>query len=281
MTNKISGIAILNLIIKNGKLLTVVGITSLILSLAVSFMMPVYYKSTSIVYAYNPEAYDPRNIWDSKNPYGSSADADRIMAIAQSREVQNYITEKYDLMKHYDIDPTHWRAKVDLTNKFQGNLNIVENDLSAIEISFLDENADTAAMIVNDIVAKTDEINKKPLLEFSKKLFESSEKILNERYSGIDSIQKIINVLHFDKNFSRSEVITSELLQTITELNSARKNLDLIKQDFSTMNIIERAEPIAKKAKPQKLVIIITSVIIAEVTAILILLLSALKKNEI
>lgn len=281
MSTQISGITILNLIRKKSKLLALVGITSFILSAGVSLILPVYYKSTSTLYPYNPEAYDPRSVWRSNNPYGSSADADRIIAIAKSREVLNYIAEKYNLMHHYGIDPTDKLVKVTLTSTFEGNLSIVENDLSAIEISFFDTDPDTAAMIVNDIVHKTDEINKKPLIDISQKLFEATEKLIREKYNGIDSIQKILDVINFNKNYTRSEIITSELLHAVTDLNSARNNMNLIQKDFSTMNVIERAEPVAKKAKPQRLLIVLVSVALAEVMAVLVLLLVALKREEI
>jgi hypothetical protein len=272
MKKNITGLDILNLIIEKRKLFIITGSSALVISLIVAFLLPVYYKSTCILYPYNPEAYDPRNINNATNPYGSAMDGDRIMSVAASRDVQMYIIKKYNLMKRYDIDSSKRLAKVNLLEEYNQNLTIRENDLSAIEISFMDQDMDTAAMIVNDIVYKVDQINKRPLLEMSQKIFLTSEKLIREKYNGIDSIQEIIDATDFKNNFTRSEIISSELLHAIVELNTAQRNLDLIKQNFSTMNIIERAEPVAKKAKPQRISIIIGTVLATMMITFLVVL---------
>ncbi len=253
----------IRLIIKNKKLFIIIGSAVGVISLIVSLLLPVYYKSTCILYPFNPEAYDPRNVNKATNPYGSSTDGDRIMAIAESRDVQYYIIKKYNMIERYDIDTTDLMADIKVREEFIGNLKVIENEFSAIEISFLDQDPDTAAIIVNDIVSKIDDLNKKPLVDISQKIFESYEKLIEEKYAGIDSIQKLVDILDFKNDFTRSELISIELLHTITELKTARKSLEIIKNDFSTLNIIQHAEPIAKKAYPKKAFIIITCIAIS------------------
>ena len=246
-----------------------------------AFLLPVYYKSTSIIYPYNPEAYDPRNVQNAVNPYGSPMDGDRIMAVAESRDVKLYIIEKYNLMDRYRIDSLDRLSKVNVLEKFSDNLVVKENSLSAIEISFYDQNPDTAALIVNDIVSKVDEINKKPLLEISQKIFITSQKVIQEKYKGIDSIQNIIELIDFKNNFTRSEIISSELLHAIIELNTAQRNLDLIKQNFTTMNIIEKAEPVFKKARPQRTLIVLGSLIATFFITFMVIVIAEFMKHSI
>jgi hypothetical protein len=256
MKKELTGLDIINVIIQKRKIFFITGLTALVVSIIVSFLLPIYYKSTSIIYPYNPEAYDPRNVQNAVNPYGSAMDGDRIMAVAESRDVKLYIIDKYNMMDRYKIDSLDRLSKVRVLEKFSDNLVVKENSLSAIEISFYDIDPDTAALIVNDIVSKADEINKKPLLEISQKIFITSQKVIQEKYEGIDSIQNIIELIDFKNNFTRSEIISSELLHAIIELNTAQRNLDLIKQNFTTMNIIEKAEPVFKKARPQRILIV-------------------------
>lgn len=244
---------IIRLVINKRKLFILVGSSVLVLSIVVSLLLPVYYKSTCILYPFNPEAYDPRNVDKAATPYGSSFDGDRIMAIAESRDIQHYIIEKYNLLDRYEIDRSDLMADIKVRERFTGNLKVIENEFSAIEISFMDQNPDTAAIIVNDMVSKIDDLNKKPLMDINQKIFESYEKVVSEKYHGLDSIQKMMRD-------SRSDVLSLELLRTITDLNIARKSLELIKSDFSTLNIIQPAESIAKKAYPKRAVIVLTSV---------------------
>lgn len=271
----------IRLVIKNKKLFILVGISVFIISIIVSLLLPVYYKSTCILYPFNPEAYDPRNVDKAATPYGSPFDGDRIMALAESREIQRYIIEKYHLVDRYKIDKSDVMADIKVREQFVGSLKVIENEYSAIEISFLDQNPDTAAIIVNDIVAKIDDLNKKPLVEISQKIFESYEKVISEKYNGIDSIQKVMARMNAKNDASHSDVMSLELLRTITDLNTARKSLELIKGDFSTLNIIQPAESIAKKAYPKRLYIVVTSVAIALFLTFLVLITMELYKRSV
>jgi len=273
MKRELSIFDVVALVIRSKKIFLYTGIASILISGIYAFVLPVYYKSTCILYPFNPEAYDPRNVNKATNPWGSSMDGDRIMALAESREVQDLIINKYHMMDRYDIEPTDKLADYKVREEFIGNLIVQENDLSAIEISFYDLNPDTAAFIVNDIVAKVDSLNKKPLVDISKKIFESYEKLIQDKYEGIDSIQKIIEKIDFKNNFTRSEIISTELLNTILELKIAHKSLELIEQDFSTLNIIERAEPVAKKAKPKRLLVILGTLSVVMIVTFLVVLL--------
>jgi hypothetical protein len=270
----------IRLIIKNKKLFISVGSSVFVISLIVSLLLPVYYKSTCILYPFNPEAYDPRNVDKGSTPYGSPFDGDRIMAIAESREIQRYIIDKYNLVNRYDIDTTEILADFKVREKFIGNLRVSENEYSAIEISFMDQNADTAAIIVNDMVARIDEINKKPLLEISQKIFRSYEKLKLEKFNAIDSAQKVISKMNHNEA-SHPDIMSLELLRTITDLNTARKTLELIQGDFKTLNIIQPAEPIAKKAFPKRLYIIIASVVFALFITFFVLIIRELYRHSI
>jgi capsular polysaccharide biosynthesis protein len=260
MKKEFTFIDLIQLILKKKLLFILIGSSVFVISIIISFQLTVYYKSTCILYPFNPEAYDPRNIDKATTPYGTGFDGDRIMALAESREIQKYIIDKYYLTERYKIDKNDVMADIKVREQFAGNLTISENQFSAIEISLLDVNADTAALIVNDMVAKIDDLNKKPLVDMNTKIFESYEKVILEKYNGIDSIQKLVRALNKNSKESRSDYFTLETIKTITDLNTARKSLELIKNNFSTLNIIQPAEAIYKKAYPKRLNIVLISV---------------------
>lgn len=268
---------IIQLVNKKKNLFILVGSSVFIISIIISLLLPVYYKSTAILYPFNPQAYDPRNVNNAANPYGSPFDGDRIMALAESREVQRYIIEKYNLSDRYKIKKTDELADYKVREQFMANLYIAENEYSAIEISFFDQNPDTAAIIVNDIVAKIDELNKKPLTEISQMIFESYKKIVTAKYKGLDSIVTNTN----SKNTAQSDIMSLELLRANTDLNTARKSLELINGDFTTLNVIQHAEPIAKKAYPKRLNIVLVSVIISLIITFLVLVMIELYKHPV
>lgn len=278
MKRELTIIDIIRLFTKNSRIFLITGSVALVLSVIVSLMLPVYYKSTCILYPFNPEAYDPRNVDKAATPYGTTFDGDRIMALAESREVQNSIVKKYNLLTRYKIDPTDPIADVKVREKLSSNMAVSENSFSAIEISVFDTDPDTAAMIVNDIVAKVDELNKKPLIEINQKIFESYEQIVAEKYQDVDSLQQAFDKIEVNSAKNRSDIFSMELVSSMSDLKSARKSLELIKSNFSSINIIQPAEAIAKKAKPQRSIIVIVSVAATLALTFLVLLISAFFK---
>jgi|GEM_PF-1378147 len=283
MKRNLTVLDIIRLVSKNTRLYLLTGGAALVISVIISLMLPVYYKSTCILYPFNPEAYDPRNVDKAATPYGTTFDGDRIMALAESRDVQNAIVKKYNLLNRYKIDKSDPIADVKVRETLNSNLKISENEFSAIEISFFDVDPDTAAMIVNDIVAKVDELNKKPLLDLNRKIFESYEQAVAEKYEKIDSLQKTFVFDYTDPKYTRnrSDIFSIELVSTMSHLNSARKSLELIRSDFSTLNIIQPAEPIAKKAKPQRTLIVLISVFATLAITFLVLLIMEFFKISI
>lgn len=274
MKRELTFIDIIHLFTKNTKVFLITGSIALVLSIIISLLLPIYYKSTCILYPLNPEAYDPRNVDKAATPYGTTFDGDRIMALAESREVQNAIVKKYNLLSRYNIDSTDVIADVKVREKLASNMSISENSFSAIEISVFDTNPDTAAMMVNDIVAKVDELNKKPLIEINRKIFESYEQIVAGKYQDIDSLQQAFDKVEVKTAKNRSDIFSMEMVFAMTDLKSARKSLELIKSDFSSINIIQPAEAVAKKAKPQRAIIVIVSVFATFILTFLVLLIA-------
>lgn len=272
MKRDLTVVDIFRLIVKNFRLFILTGTIAGVVSIIISLMLPVYYKSTCILYPFNPEAYDPRNVDKAATPYGTTFDGDRIMALAESREVQNSIVKKYNLLSRYEIDPSDPIADVKVREKLMSNMAIAENSFSAIEISVFDIDPDTAAMIVNDIVAKVDELNKRPLIEINRKIFESYEQIVAAKYQDIDSLQQAFDKIEVKSAKNRSDIFSMEMVSAMTDLKSARKSLELIKSDFSSLNIIQPAEAVAKKAKPQRAIIVLVSVLATLALTFLVLL---------
>jgi hypothetical protein len=134
MKKEFTVIDLIQLIIKKKLLFILIGSSVFVISIIISFQLTVYYKSTCILYPFNPEAYDPRNVDKATTPYGTSFDGDRIMAIAESRDVQKYIIEKYHLIERYNIDKNDVMADFKVREEFVGNLSISENEFSAIEM---------------------------------------------------------------------------------------------------------------------------------------------------
>ena len=254
---------LIKLIIKKKKQLIIITIVAGLAGITLAFLLPVYYKSTCIFYPFSPKAYDPRYMFsDGGNIelFGTGDDADRVITIGHSSLVTNYIIEKYNLIDRYDIDRNDKYFYIKATEAFKKNYSISEDDRSAIVVTILDQNPDTAAIIANDIVSQIDFYNRKPLIESNIKQLDKFRSELQTKYSKLDSLSKLSGKTQKQFTDSEKDMVSIEMISTYSDMKEAETRLSILEQDFKTLYIIEKAAPIIKKAKPIRwLVVSITT----------------------
>src|SRR5690554_540005 len=181
----------IKVMLKWKKTLLYVLLISISGSILTAFMLPVYFKSTTIIYPFNPKSYDPKFIL-MENPdfeiYGNNQDVERIIAMGKSSQIAYFMIDKYDLVKSYEIDTTNAYYKSHALEEFNKNYTIIKNELGGVEISFLDQDRNKAANIVNEITYQIDVINRKALSDDNKKMYTAFSSILKEKAKGLDSL---------------------------------------------------------------------------------------------
>jgi capsular polysaccharide biosynthesis protein len=163
MTNEsFNLVELLKLLIKWKKHITTLTVLGAILGVVLAFVLPVYYKSTSQFYVYNQRTSDPvalMNMYKSEvmpsmlgDQFGNKDDASRIISIAYSDEIINFLIKKYDLSNHYKYDTTDSKSLEDFKDELKSNYSLFKNDDGSITVSVLDIDKQIAANIANDIV---------------------------------------------------------------------------------------------------------------------------------
>jgi hypothetical protein len=250
---------LIKLILLKKKQLIIIAVVAGIAGTILAYMLPVYYKSTCILYPYSPKAYDPRYMFSESGDvelFGTGDDADRVITIGNSSIIVNYIIEKYNLIERYNIDRSDKYFYIKATKKFRDNYSITEDDRSAINVSVYDRDPDTASIITNDIVSQIDYYNRKPLIESNSKQLDKFKTDLQTKYSTLDSLSK--KSLGNNKKLTDSEqdMVSIEMINTYSDMKEAETRLSILQQDFKTLYIIEKAAPIIKKAKPTRLLVV-------------------------
>ncbi len=249
---------LIKLVLQKKKQFIVISILAGIAGIALSYSLPVYYKSSSIFYPYSPKAYDPRYMFSQGGDielFGTGDDADRVVTIGNSSMISNYIIEKYNLIDRYKIDRKDKFHYINVTKKFQSNFSIAEDDRSAISVTIFDEDPDTAAIIVNDIVAQIDYYNRQPLIESNSKQLNTFRTDLETKYTTLDSLSKKSSLGSKKLSDSEKDMVSIEMINTYSDMKEAETRLSILKEDFKTLYIIEKASPVIKKAKPQRLLV--------------------------
>ena len=90
--------------------------------------------------------------------FGEEEQAEQLLQMLNSDEIRTRIIDKYDLINHYDIDRDGKYVKTELYKTYESNISFRRNEFMSVEISVLDTDPDTAALIANDIVLIVDDV---------------------------------------------------------------------------------------------------------------------------
>ncbi len=129
---------------------------------AISLLLDNYYESTTTFYASSIDQAKPGQIFGTSTRdvefYGNDRDNDRLLTIAESNELVDYMVNTFDLYAHYDIDSTKERAAFNVRQKFNKYYTVIKTKRDAIELSIEDTDKVLAAKMVNAARNKIDEL---------------------------------------------------------------------------------------------------------------------------
>lgn len=156
-------VGLLKLLIKWRKHIAILTIIGAISSVIISYLLPVYYKSSCQFYVYNQRTSDPVALMNMYNKpeimtslfgdqFGNKDDVARIISIAFSDDMINILIKKYDLATKYGYDTTDLKSREYLRQEIKSNFNLLKNDDGSISLIVYDTDKQIASDIANDIV---------------------------------------------------------------------------------------------------------------------------------
>lgn len=215
------------------KILLLVGIVALIVSTIVSFLIKDKYKSSVILYPTTNSSISKAIISETNNgkddvlKFGEIEEAEQLLQILHSDEIKQKIIEKYNLLNHYGIDENHQYKLTKLNEEFEDNVTFKLTKYLAIEIAVLDYNADTAALIANDIALYLDTVKNRMQKEIAVPAF----KIVEQRYyaqkdfiKGLEDSLSALRMLGVIDYESQAERLTEQLGIAIVQGKTAAAN---------------------------------------------------------
>ena len=141
------------------KPLIIVSLTAAILSMVFSgpqFITPLF-RSEVVVFPTTTHSVSiavlPQNYPTGHDvmEFGDEQEAENLLQVLHSDEIRQRIIEKYDLMKHYDIDLDSKYKYTALYKAYKSRVTFKRTEFMSVVISVLDSDPDTAALIANDI----------------------------------------------------------------------------------------------------------------------------------
>jgi len=270
-------------IILNNKKLIIGG--SLLFSICIAIgtlFLDNYYLSKAKVYAINSMQLSPKAMYgeEVQEIYGDSKEVDRVVSVATSNAVKDYVINKYNLMKHYKIDTTNPSKRSKLFKQYNSNITVDNDERGAIEVKVYDTDPIMAANIANDIVLKTNDQCVDNVRATIRETMRIQEAVMNSTQKNVaefqDSLTKVsleygivmsgggddgatsMKALKGWENFMKGIDIVTGLKAKLTVLNEQyalaldgyNKANQTLNAKQSALNVVEGAIPSDIKSKP-------------------------------
>ena len=178
MTDDQSLIDIVSIIYKNRKKIIIASVLASIVAAGISLLLPNYYQSTTVFYPASSDLAKPMLVGNeqiNRNYYGDGKDIDRLLSIAHSTQMANFLINKFNLYEHYDIDSTNKRGPAQMMTKLFKLYKPIKSKYDAIELSVEDVDRQLAANMANTAREKISVLSQKVIKDSQRRLLESYE----------------------------------------------------------------------------------------------------------
>ena len=222
---------------KNKMPLIIVGLISLLSSSVISFMIEEKFESTAALYPTKTSSVSiSRNISEDQSisKFGEDEEAEQMLQILESSSVRIKVTEKFNLLEHYDIDLNSKFKNTKLKEEYLENINFKRNNNGAVLITVLDKNPDTAALIANEITSLFDKIKNDMIHERAREDFIIKKNKLKKITSQIQDLKDTLSKL------SLLGVVSNDSYRALTEGFVNAKDLKIKKSFKEKMDMTEK-----------------------------------------
>lgn len=271
MSTRESLIDLLKILLKWRSLIIIVTVLAIVGSVVISLLMPNQFKSQASFKPYNLVKFD-RIFMFSKSMekpisfFGDKSDIARMLSLANSQQMTDHIINEFNLAVHYRIDTSSrdWRYKAQ--RKFQGNYKALRTERENLQLTVFDTDPQLAASIANYIMYKIDQSNITLIQDHNKDVLKTVSTQLDNMQSDLikttDSLANIRDTgsVYYKLLSKQQEILVDEM----SELKSLKDQYEAASSHkFSSIFIIQEAQPAIKKSKPVRWIIVVASTLAA------------------
>ena len=195
--------------------LAIIAGVAFILSLIVSFSITPLFRASVVMFPTTgasvsknlfSEGYAGRyNIYET----GEEQHAETLQQVLNADEIRDRIIEKYDLMKHYDIDPSSKFPRTKINSLYSNNIRIKRTPYMSVMVEVMDKDPQMAAYIANDIAILADTVFHRMIKQRAFEAFKLVEKEyltiqvnLRELQDSLTKIRKL-GINHYEAQAER------------------------------------------------------------------------------
>lgn len=183
------------------KVLGLITLMGAVVSIIVSFLLPILYESEAIVFpaATSTVSFsEQRNAKASAMDFGEEEHAEQLLQILQSSRIKNPIIKQFDLANVYEIKPDAKDYYYKLGKAYESHISYERTRYGSIKIAVLDKEPKRAAAIANKIVqlidtVKNDMVKERtiPAYEINKRKIDKLNKDQEDLIQTMDSLAQM------------------------------------------------------------------------------------------
>lgn len=212
----------------------IVGIGAFIIAL----LLPVYYQATTLFLAASPDLTMPERIFGTSATdmqyFGNNNDNDRLLTIAESSELADFLIREFNLYEHYNIDSTGPKAGFYIQEKFFDLYDVQKTKRDALQIAIEDKDPQLAAAMANAARDRIDVIARGLIKESQQRLMDTYKSSIDASSAQLsvlgDSIQAVRNRYGVYNAEAQSETLSGLLATTQSKLASSKAKLEALKK---------------------------------------------------
>lgn len=272
---------LLRILFKWAKPIGILTAAAAVLSSIVSLVLPEYFQSTATFLVGNPYMMERGSLFKREagdNPvylFGGEYDMNRVISLAESSGLSNYLVKKFNLYKQYDIDTTDALKEYYVKEELNDHFKIQKTPEGMLLVAVTDTDKQFAAIMANDIVQRLDEMNLNITTEKKRDLTSIYEKGVTEKRTVLtqltDSLHNAIRTNPRDT--VTAKIIGSMVKDALADYNNVKAIYDehtaSLNQKVSTFYIVETAQPALRRYSPVRWLVVLSSTLIALVAGIL------------
>jgi tyrosine-protein kinase Etk/Wzc len=194
----------------------------------VTLFLADYYQSTTIFYPAHSDLQKPDKLFgygsESMYYYGVSEDVDRVISVAESEELKDFLIQRFHLYEHYNVDSTTSKGRNFVREILASQFKVQKNRLDAIELISEDFDPQIAKEMAKIGRQKIDEMAQNMVKRSQMQIVKTFEQNLADQKIYLnkleDSLRRIRGNYGIYNTETQSKILTD--LSAIAEARLAR-----------------------------------------------------------
>jgi uncharacterized protein involved in exopolysaccharide biosynthesis len=195
-------------------------------------LLPVYFQASTTFIVASPDQAKPEILFSQGNIepelFGNTNDIDRVLTIAESNELIDFLIDSFQLYQHYDINPDGSKAAYYVKQVLFDLYDIKKTKRDALQLTIEDTEPELAARMARAAREKIAQITQRLLKQSQQKTIAAFEKDIQtkETYLKIygDSLAQLRDTFGIYNSDAQTESLTERLNKSRSQLafNKAR-----------------------------------------------------------